>query len=189
MALYTPIPPAASSVAFSSGLPAFLSGGDPTTVANEAFVGTAPNIPSAADVGIASSGSTPGPPNVQAVLQAFVLSLQDAATNTGVINPSHVGWNFFAGNGPNATVVGRVVQRRHAWKLVAVHYGTMVYETLNLAQLVMSAPPAQVAAVDYDLRLLSIPGLNLEVFWLAARNATSTDFVVQTPTAVTTALH
>jgi hypothetical protein len=188
MALYTPVPPPAISAAFSNGLPAFLSG-DPTTVAHEAFVGTPPNTPTAADVGIASSGSTPGPPNVKAVLQAFVLTLQDAANNTGVINPAHVGWNFFAGNGANATVVGRVVQRRHAWKLVAVHYGTLVYETLNLAQLIMSAPPTQSVAVDYDLRLLSVPGLNLEVFWLASRNAASTDFVVQTPTAVTTALH
>ena len=188
MALFTPVPPPAISAAFSNGLPAFLSG-DPTAVANEKFVGTPPNIPSAADVGIASSGSTPGPPNVKAVLQAFVLSLQDAANNTGVINPAHVGWNFFAGNGASSTVVGRVVQRRHAWKLVAVHYGALVYQTLNLAQLIMSTPPTQVAAVDYDLRLLSIPGLNLEVFWLASRNAASTDFVVHAPTAVTTALH
>jgi hypothetical protein len=188
MALYTPVPPPAISAAFSNGLPAFLSG-DPTTVAHEAFVGTPPNIPTAADVGIASSGSTPGPPNVKAVLQAFVLTLQDAANNTGVINPAHVGWNFFAGNGANATVVGRVVQRRHAWKLVAVHYGALVYEAMNLAELIMSAPPTQVAAVDYDLRLLSIPGLNVEVFWLASRNAASTDFVVQTPTAVTPSLH
>jgi hypothetical protein len=189
MALYTPIPPTASSEAFSTALPAFLSGGDPSTVVSETFVGTAPNIPSAADVGIASSGSTPGPPNVKVVLQAFVLTLQDAANNTGVITPAHVGWNFFAGNGANATVVGRVVHRRHAWKLVAVHYGTLVYETMNLAQLIMSAPPTQVVAVDYDLRLLSVPGLNLEVFWLAARNAASTDFVIHTPTAANTALH
>jgi hypothetical protein len=189
MALFTPIPPPASLAAFSNGLPAFLSGGVPSTVVSETFVGTAPSIPSAADVGIAISGSTPGPPNITAVLQAFVLSLQDAASNTGVITPAEVGWNFFAGNGANATVVGRVVHRRHAWKLVAVHYGSLVFETLGLAQLILSAPPAQVDAADYDLRLLSIPGLNLEVFWLAARNAASTDFVVHTPTAVTPALH
>ena len=141
------------------------------------------------DVGIVISGATPGAPNVTAVLQAFVLSLQDAATNTGVITAAQVGWNFFAGDTANATVLGRVVQRRHAWKLVAVHYGNLVFETLNLVQLITSAPPAQVDAADYDLRLLAIPGLNLEVFWLASRNAASTDFVVHTPTAVTPALH
>jgi hypothetical protein len=189
MPLLTRTPPEACSIAFSNGLPAFLSGGVPSTVVSETFVGTPPSIPSAADVGIVMSGTTPGAPNVTAVLQAFVLTLQDAATNTGVIKPAYVGWNFFAGDSANATVVGRMVHRRHAWKLVAVHYGSLVFETLNLARLITSAPPAQVDAVDYDLRLLAIPGLNLEVFWLAARNATSTDFVVHTPTAPLPALH
>src|ERR1700733_8165157 len=171
MPLFTAVPPNACSVAFSNGLPAFLSGGLPGTTVSETFVGAAPNIPSPADVGIAMSGSTPGPAN-----------------NTGVITPVHVGWNFFAGDTANATVLGRMVHRRHAWKLVAVHYGSIVFDTLNLVRLITSTPPSQVDAADYDLRLLAIPGLNVEVFWLAARSATSTDFVIHTPTFIP-ALH
>src|ERR1700733_9791333 len=188
MPLFTAVPPHACSRAFANGVPAFLSGGLPGTTVSETFVGAAPNIPSPADVGIAMSGSTPGPPNITAVLQAYVLTLQDAANNTGVITPVHVGWNFFAGDTANATVLGRMVHRRHAWKLVAVHYGSIVFDTLNLVRLITSTPPSQVDAADYDLRLLAIPGLNVEVFWLAARSATSTDFVIHTPTFIP-ALH
>jgi hypothetical protein len=188
MPLLTPNPPDASLAAFSHGLPAFLSGGPRGTVVSENYVGRAPHIPSAADVGI-GSGPVPTAPNVSAVLQSFVLSLRDAANNTGVVSPAHAGWRFFAGGARNKTVLGSVVQRRHGWKLVAVHYGNLVWETLNASQLLNSTPPPQVQAEDYELRLLAIPGLNLEVFWLAAQKAGSVDLIVSVPSALSRFIH
>jgi hypothetical protein len=177
MALLTPTPPDAVSKAFSSGLPAFLSGGPAGTVVSEKYVGSAPPIPSLLDV------STPGGiTNVTSALQAYVLTLQDAANNTGVISPAATGWIFFAGDANNKTVLGRMVQRRHAWKLIAVHYGPVIWETMNVSVNLAKTQPAVLPAENYDLRLLAIPGLSLEVFWLAAQTPGSSDWVIPTPT-------
>jgi hypothetical protein len=181
MSVLTPNPPPASVTAFLSGLPAFLSGGLPDTVVSETYVGSAPRIPSAADVGIGSGPPGPGHPKIPVVLQAFVLSLQDAANNTGVISATPAGWRFFAGSAPDGTVLGTVIQRRQTWKLVAVHYGHLVVETLNASLQLNSLLPEQFQTQEYELRLLAIPGLNMEVFWLAAQNAESADLILPVP--------
>jgi|SRR5580698_1460184 hypothetical protein len=165
MPLKRPHPPDAAADAFRNGLLSFLSVGPPNS---EAFVGERPPIPSVADVETGGS---------HAVLQGFVLSLKDAATNSGVISPPHAGWRFFAGGEQNNTVLGSVVHRRHGWKLVAVHYGNRVWQTLRASQQLDSSLQSQVHADTYELRLLAIPGLNLEVFWLSAQKAGSVDLI------------
>jgi len=40
-----------------------------------------------------------------------------------------------------------------------------------------------VANNDYELRVLAIPGLNLEVFWLAAQKTGPSDLIVPFPSA------
>jgi hypothetical protein len=165
MSLKTPHAPDAAADAFRNGLPAFLSTGPPNS---QDFVGEQPPIPSLAEVETGGS---------QAVLQGFVLSLKDAATNTGVVSPAHAGWRFFAGGERNKTVLGSVVHRRHGWKLVAVHYGKRVWETLRTSQQLDSSLPSQVQSETYELRLLAIPGLNLEVFWLSAQKVGAVDLI------------
>ncbi len=176
MPLKTPHAPDAAADAFRNGLPAFLSAGPPNS---EAFVGERPPIPNLADVETGGS---------HAILQGFVLGLRDAATNTGVISPPHAGWRFFAGGEQNQTVLGSVVHRRHGWKLVAVHYGNRVWETLRTSQQLDSSLPSQVQSETYELRLLAIPGLNLEVFWLSAQKVGAVDLIhsVTLPVPVTT---
>jgi|SRR5580658_7767012 hypothetical protein len=176
MSLSTPPPPDAAADAFRNGLAAFLSVGPPNS---EAFVGSRPPIPSLPDVETGGS---------RAVLQGFVLSLRDAATNTGVVSPAHAGWRFFAGGEQNNTVLGSVVHRRHGWKLVAVHYGDRVWETLYASQQINSSLPSQVQVEAYELRLLAIPGLNLEVFWLSSQKVGAVDliFPVTLPPVVVT---
>jgi len=179
MPLLTPRPPTECVDAFSHGLAAFLSGGPAGLVVSETFVGSAPPIPSAADVGM-GSGPVLGPPDMPAWIQAFTLTLQQAANNTGVINPAFAGWSLFAGSAQGKTVLGTVVQRRHAWKLVAVHYGEAVWETLQTVQQLQSTPPARVLNETYELRLLAVPGLNTEVFWLTGQVPTSIDVIIPT---------
>jgi hypothetical protein len=183
MPVITPTPPHESVSAFSHGLPAFLSGSPSGTVVSETYVGATPQIPSVEDVGM-GSGQVPGPPNIPAVLEAFVLSLEQAANNTGVVSPARTGWSFFAGGAKDKTVLGRVVQRRHAWKLVGVNYGDLVWETLNATLALISSPPAVIPAGDYELRMLAIPGLNLQVFWLASQQG-SADLIIPAPAPVT----
>jgi hypothetical protein len=180
MPLLTPNAPNACLAAFSDGLSAFLPGGPPGTVVSEKFVGATPFIPSSADV--RTSG---GQPNITAVIRTFVLSLTDAANNTGQISPNPAGWSIFAGDANDRTVVGRMVQQGQTWKLVAVQYGDIVWQTMSASRQLNTAPPVPVQIKDYELRLLLIPGLNLQVFWLAAQDPLLPDLVFQTPAGVT----
>ncbi|MGB6944726.1 MAG: hypothetical protein WBE37_20180 [Bryobacteraceae bacterium] len=180
MPLSIPAAPSACLAAFSNGLPAFLPGAPAGTVVSETYVGTAPPIPTAADV---STGAG-GPPNVTTMIQIFALSLADAANNTGVISPSPAGWGFFAGGTSTTSVLGRVVQRGSGWKLVAVQYGGLIWQTWITSRQLPTLLPASFQAGDYELRLLTVPGLNLEAFWLAPQTAGFTDLIVSTPTPV-----
>jgi hypothetical protein len=158
----------ACAAAFSAQAPAFLSGA--TGISQQNYLGTAPFIPSPAQLG-------PGVPVAQ---QVFLLSLKAAAYNTGVINPPANGWRFLAGNA-SAPILGRVVQIPPAqtWKLTGVFFGLRVSDALMATQPLSSLP--EVANNDYELRVLAVPGLNLEAFWLAAQNAGSPDLIVPFP--------
>ena len=179
MPLLTPNAPTACLDAFSNGLSAFLPGGPAGSVLRETFVGAAPLIPTSADV---RTGS--GQPKVTAALRTFVLSLTDAANNNGQISPQPAGWSIFAGDANDRTVVGRLVQRGQTWKLVAVQYGDLVWQTMSATRQLNAAPPVPLQLKDYELRLLLIPGLNLQMFWLVAQDAGLPDLVFQTPAGI-----
>ena len=179
MPLLTPTAPAACLTAFSNGLSAFLPGGPQGSVISEKFVGVAPAIPNPDDV---RTGS--GQLNITAVIQTFVLSLTSAANNTGQISPDPAGWSIFAGELTDKTVLGRIVPRGQAWKLVAMQYGDIVWQAMNATRQLTAGPPAPVQTNDYELRLLLIPGLNLQFFWLVAQDSGLSDLVFLTPSGV-----
>jgi hypothetical protein len=166
--LIAPVPPAACAAAYSAQVPMFLSGRSGISELN--YLGTAPFIPSLADV-------SAGVPLAQ---QVFQLSLNAAAYNTGVINPPAAGWRFLAGpaSGP---VLGRMVQipPSQTWKLTGVFFGLRVSDLLMAIQPLYLLP--EVATNNYELRVLAIPGLNLEVFWLAAQKVGTSDLIVPFP--------
>src|SRR6202012_2604763 len=118
--------PTACLAEFSAGLPAFLSDTTSSLLRKESYVGLTPRIPQVADV-MTSSGLA----NVNVTLQTFVLGLTDAANNNGNMPPVRTGWSVFAGNAANKTVVGKMIQLRQGWKLVAIHYGQLVWDTLT----------------------------------------------------------
>jgi hypothetical protein len=167
--LITPVPPVASATAFSTGLPMFLSGAP--GIERQKYLGANPRVPTFAQV---SGGAT-------VAQQVFQLSLNEAAHNTGSINPPSAGWRFFIGHGVSDTVFGRVVQvpPSNAWKLTGVFYGERVSAALVASRELVHLP--DVATNDYELRLLAIPGLNLEVFWLVAQTAGSVDLIIPLP--------
>jgi len=178
MPLSIPTPPPECAKAFSKDLPAFLTPGY-----SETFVGTPPQIPSTVDVGL-GSGPVYGPPTIPAALPAFVLNLHAAADKTAVFSPTPSGWSFFAGGAQGKTILGRMVERRHAWKLVGINYGDLVSATLDAILNLLSTPPVQTSSQNYEIRLLGVPGLNLQYFWLATPNAAA-DLIVRAPQAVT----
>jgi hypothetical protein len=169
MPILTPAAPQSCEIAFLKDLPAFLTGG-PT--ASETFAGKAPSIPSVTDV---KGGIT-------AAVEVFSLDLRQVAHGAAAFRPAANGWNLFAGGDQNKTVTGRMVQRRNAWKLVGVNYGALVFETLALIHELAKMPPKQFATEPYALRLLLIPGLNLQLFWLYSRTG-EPDWLLATPSA------
>ncbi len=170
MSLITPVPPAACSAAFSAQVPMFLSGASGISAQN--YLGTAPFIPDLA-------GISPGVPLAQ---QVFQLSLNAAAYNPGTINPPAAGWRFLAGP-PSGPVLGRMIQipPSRDWKLTGVFFGFRVSELLMAVQPLYVLP--DVVTNDYELRVLAVPGLNLEVFWLVGQKTGSSDLIVPFPSA------
>jgi hypothetical protein len=168
MPLMTPATPPSAAVAFNAGLPRFLANAPGLISQND--LGTPPYIPTLGQVGPAHNPQ-----------QVFLLTLNEAVSNTGSINPPSIGWRFFAGTAPNETVLGRTIQvsPSNAWKLSGVFYGDRVYQAL--VQSMELETFAQAAKEEYELRLLAVPGLNLEAFWLVSQTAGSPDLVVPFP--------
>jgi hypothetical protein len=167
--LIQPVPPQACATAFATQLPMFLLGAPGLT--KQSYLGGKVAIPSLSQLGTA-------PPVPQ---QVFQLGLNAAANNSGTINPPSVGWRFLAGHGPGESVLGRMVQNpsSKAWKLTGVFFGERVWEAYVASQGLGSLPT--VATDDYELRVLAIPALNLEAFWLVAQTAGSVDLIIPFP--------
>ncbi|MBS1859515.1 MAG: hypothetical protein JST11_29340 [Acidobacteria bacterium] len=173
MPLLKPTLPAGIAEAFSKALPAFLSAPRETSI-SEKYVGEAPSLPTADDL------------DSRAILHAeaqeiFVLALTDAANAADIGKAVPAGWRLLAGDSAGKAVLGRVSRRGRPerWKLTATHYGGRVWQ----ARQASSALDAlrEVREADYELRVLAVPGLNLEVFWLVARTPGSGDLVVPFP--------
>lgn len=172
MPLITPTLPAEVTAAFTDGLPKFLAGGQ----TNIRSVGAPPDIPSLQDVGAPDGG-----PAVHDPQACFTLGLQ-AAVGGDLTASNSVGWRLFAGEQQFRTVLGRVVSNDLAgWRLTAVFYDqptagwTRVWDLLTASHNLANLPEVQ--AADYELRILSIPALNQESFWLVGKTPGS-DLVV-----------
>jgi hypothetical protein len=167
--LIQPLPPQACATAFATELPMFLPGAP--GLVKQSYLGGKVAIPSEKQLGTA-------PPVPQ---QVFQLSLNAAANNSGTIHPPSVGWRFLAGHGPTESVLGRMVQNpsTKAWKLTGVFFGERVWAAYVASESLSALPEA--AKDDYELRVLAVPGLNLEAFWLVAQTAGSVDLIVPFP--------
>src|SRR5436305_13631241 len=109
MALIKPPPPPDCLAAFTAGLGAFVA--NPPYLKTEAYVGSAPVIPSLSELG-------QGPYRAE---QVFVLGLNDAAGIAGSAAAVAAGWRFFAGDIPPKVLMGRVSRHGSAspWRMTA----------------------------------------------------------------------
>jgi hypothetical protein len=102
-------------------------------------------------------------------LQLYNLSLRDIVNKTGLTNAVLVGWRVLADGGaaltPAAASVARVGE---SWSLASVSRGPGIDKALYAARTILSKAGTlpQVAAADYESRLLSVPGLLTDTFWL-----------------------
>jgi len=187
MAIVKPSPPANVTAICSVDLPSFLSGpgfGSAGQLIAAKYAGNTPRIPSSADL-----SSIGGIPVLREPQQVFVLGLGDAA-NQAIGSAVPAGWRLFAGNQKYKIVMGRVKQATSAttgWKLTATYHGDpvtnrdRVWDVLEASNQLLLLPEVQTA--DYELRVLTLPGLNLETFWLVAQAAGASDLVVPFPAA------
>jgi hypothetical protein len=176
MAILRPAPPPETAEAFATALPAFLSRPQESDVLRTRFVGESPAIPRLEDLG------DPGQRDrlLHDPQQIFVLGLDDAARSTGIRAAKPTGWRIFAGRSRGRTILGRVAFRPNfGWKMTAAYYGDQAAEVLDAAKELDGLP--QVRGADYELRVLAVPGLNLEAYWLAARTPQVEDLVMPVP--------
>jgi hypothetical protein len=176
MALLKPTPPAAVPTAFREGLVTLLDGpshGNAGQILNKYFIGGSPASPTQSDVGLLAGNPSPG----HDPQQVFTLGLSDLLSQPGTGAARLDCWRLFAGSTQGKTCLGRVVQRSSGvWKLTSCFWGDRVWNAFLASQALSGLPAVQQA--DYELRVLSIPGLNFEAFWLVAQTPGLGDLVV-----------
>jgi hypothetical protein len=177
MPLFKPVPPTTATEAFRAGLSGFLSGpafGGAGPLARQNHIGGIPVLPSEADFG----GAGPWDHDPQ---QVFTLGLSDlqTAANTNAAKPA--AWRYFAGNASGKTALGHCSENAATglWELTSLSYGDRVWQALQASQ-GLDLQPGIALVNSYELRLLKIPGLLLEAFWLVSSTG-GTDVAVVFP--------
>ena len=171
MPLISPTPPPEVLEAFSTGVRAFVRDPADEKVYEQAFAGESPVLPRLEDLGKAP---------YQAVQQMFRLELDDAARGGGPERAKEAGWRFFAGESPETALLGRVTRRgpNEPWRMTSASYGPRVWAALEDSRALQALP--RVRDAQYVLRVLAVPALQLETFWIAAQ-AGGTDLVAPFP--------
>jgi hypothetical protein len=183
MPLTRPTPPPEVTAAFTDRLYLFLSGPTPGRDGKldaEGYVGKPPSIPSFGDI-----SSSPGTASIHDPQHIYVLDFR----NGYFAPPVDSGWRLFAGLQQFLCVMGRVAKRHDAsaWKLTGAFYGDpvanrdRVWDVLQASGALDGLPEIQTAT--YELRVLAVPRLNLETFWLVNQTAGGSDLVVPFPAA------
>ena len=141
-------------------------------ILSQRFLNGPPAFPSLASLGLLGGAPQDFKPH-----RVFMLRLSDLAADASSVQAAvPTGWRLFAGSNPGETVLGRVAQSpQGSWSLASCSWGDSVWDSLqrylNLDTL------ATVQAEDYELRLLEVPALNQQIFWLVAQHPGSCDLV------------
>jgi hypothetical protein len=91
----------------------------------------------------------------------FTLGLEELAKDNAQLPGAPVGWQYVIGNRSGQALSATVDASN---KLVGLSRGPAVTAALNAARELKTLPEA--ADSDYEIRLLTIPGLLTEAFWL-----------------------
>lgn len=106
----------------------------------------------------------------------YALGLQDLLS-TGLKNARKVGWRFLAGSALRQAVAANLAQSgEEPPQMTALTRGPEIASAIRAAQRVRDFPLAKDPQYEYELRVLKIPGVLLEVFWLKAKSGS--DLVV-----------
>jgi hypothetical protein len=171
-----PEPPASVTAAFRTALPLFLAGphfGPGGALTQQNHLGGIPVVPSQSTFG----GPGPWDHDPQ---QVFKLGLRDLKAGAGTQAARSTGWRYYAGTEPGTTVLGQCSPNAaNGWQLTSVAFGNQIWSAWQASRSLddhIDVP----AAIPYELRFLTIPGILVEAFWLVNR-AGGDDFAVVFP--------
>jgi hypothetical protein len=170
MPLVSPAPPREVLEAFTTGVRAFVREPVDDKTYETAFIGEPPVLPTLKDVA-----------EPQAAQQVFLLALNDAADGRGAEKAREAGWRFFAGDSEDTALLGRVSRRgpQEPWRMTSASYGPRVWAALQESRALQALP--RVRDAPYELRVLAVPALQLETFWMVAQAQGDTDLVAPFP--------
>ncbi len=107
----------------------------------------------------------------------FVMSPGEVMGPGGLRTARAAGWRFVAsGVSSQYGIAASVVQRGNRWSLESVSYGPGIDASLNAILKVL--PDLQALPDAYELRILKIPSLLTEAFWLVSPTNNNLDRVV-----------
>jgi len=107
----------------------------------------------------------------------FVLSPGEVMGAGGLRTARAAGWRFLAsGISSQYGIAASVAQRGNGWSLESVSYGPGIDVSLNAIRLLQ--PDLQALPDVYELRVLKIPSLLTEAFWLLSPANSQLDRVV-----------
>jgi hypothetical protein len=105
--------------------------------------------------------------DAQAVLQVFSLGLKSIASRAGVAAAKPVGWRVMVGGDSDQAVIAHVHEALGddaAPRMTALSRGQKVGDAIRVADLLNRLQQAQ--DQHYEARLLRVPGVQIEAFWL-----------------------
>jgi len=97
----------------------------------------------------------------------YALGLQDLV-DSGLTKARKIGWRFLASSALRQAVAANLDDEPP--KMTALTRGDEIASAIRAAQRVRELSPAKDPQYEYELRVLKIPGLLIEVFWLKAQN-------------------
>jgi hypothetical protein len=180
MSIITTMPPAPVSLALAQSLQGFLAGqvADGRRLRREGYVGLAPSLPDPASLGLTETPIL----DVARVdqfhpLGVYTPRLADLGTSAGIRAAVLTGWRFLVGD-PEQNLISCTVTRQPgtgAWQLTTAYYGPQVKWVLKARDALASLQQAQTRA--YELRILAIPAINVEAFWLFDPSPEAADLI------------
>src|SRR5262249_39376670 len=114
-------------------------------------------------------------------LQVYTLKLENLVKDSAIAGAEMAGWRFLAGGQLGPPVAGHLTtsDKDSGWKMTSLSRGPRIADFLQAAiKLIALVPPLEdLQSQRYELRMLSIPGLLIEAFWLKSP-AGDKDYVV-----------
>ncbi|HXE63927.1 MAG TPA: hypothetical protein VN519_10335 [Bryobacteraceae bacterium] len=180
MSIISTMPPESASLALAGALQSFLSGpvDDGRVPRREGYAGLPPSLPDMASLGLSQAPIL----DVARVEQfrplgVYTLRLDDVGTSAGIRAAELTGWRFLVGNADQNLISCTVTRQAGtgAWQLTTAYYGPQVKWVFRAKDALASLQ--QIQARSYELRILVIPAINVEAFWLYDPSPDAADLV------------